>query len=145
MYTNIKAFKESLLVPRNIDTRHDKLKQVSYKLLQQEIINGDLTIDDSFVGIDDNMVKLKLINGNVTLDLDYQPEWLKRININGNLICVEDKEIKLLDCSNYIDLKSLNCDYNFITSLDLSNCTKLESLDCCNNDLRILNISKNLS
>jgi len=142
MYTSIKLFKESLLVPRNIEGRQAKLKEQNYKLLQQEIIDGNLTIDETF-DFQNATFNVKQINGDVYLMLNYQPEWLKQVNINGNLFCGKNtNDLKVLDLSNYVDLKQLTCTYNKLTSLDLSTCINLTTLNCHDNQLTSLDLSK---
>jgi len=140
MYTSIKLFRESLLVPRNIEGRQDKLKEQNYKLLQQEIIDGDLIVDETF-DFKDGTFNIKQINGNVELLLNYQPEWLKQVNINGNLFCVNN-DLILLDLTKCLNLKKMYCSDNKLTSLDVSNCKNLEYLSCSNNQLTSLDLSK---
>jgi hypothetical protein len=77
---------ENLLVPRNLEGRKEKFKQMNIKLLSQEVIDGDLDLDDSFINIDPKFIKVKKVNGNVWLKGEKWnefPEWLKKVKIEG--------------------------------------------------------------
>ena len=95
MIINFKTFiNENLLVPRNLEGRKEKLKQMNIKLLSQEVIDGDLTLDESFMDIDAKFVKLKKVNGNVWLtggEWTEIPEWLKDVEVTGNFYCYYNK------------------------------------------------------
>ena len=92
---------ENILVPRNIEGRKDKLKQLNIRLLSQEVIDGELNIDDSFMDIDPKFVKLKKVNGYVWLvggQWTEIPEWLKNVEIRDDFICVFNKLTSLEGC-----------------------------------------------
>jgi hypothetical protein len=57
----------NLLVPRNLEGRKEKLKQLNIKLLPQEVIDEYLEIDESFMNINSKLVKLKKVKGYVWL------------------------------------------------------------------------------
>ena len=116
MITKINLFKESILVPRNLEGRKDKLRQINYKLLQQEIIDGNLTIDDSF-DFKAHQVKVKQINGDVDLYLNYIPEWLSTVIINGNFYCSNCNLTSLKNCPQIIK-GYFNCSRNELDSLE---------------------------
>lgn len=111
MITTINEFKKSIneenkgiLIPRNLEGRMTKIYQSNYKLLQQETIEGNLTIDDSFKLIKTQSdIKCKQINGNVTIKLNFIPEWLKNITINGNFNCSYNKLTSLEGCPSTIN------------------------------------------
>ena len=92
---------ENLLVPRNIEGRKEKLKQMNIKLLSQEVIDGNLELDESFMDIDAKFVKLKKVNGSVWLfggKWTEIPEWLKDVEITKNFICSGNKLTLLKNC-----------------------------------------------
>ena len=55
----------NILIPRNIEQRASKKKLIAYKHMQQEIIEGDLVVDDSFSDIKN--VKTKVITGSLVI------------------------------------------------------------------------------
>jgi len=110
--------KDNILIPRNLEGRLDKLKQQNYKLLQQEIIFGNLHIDESFEFNFTNLsIKTKEINGDVFIYLDYIPEWLSDIKINGSFDCNNCNLNSLKGCPKYID-GEFSCSINNLTTLE---------------------------
>jgi len=108
----------NILVPRNLESRFDKLKKLNYKLLQQEIIYGDLEIDESFIFDFPNLsIKTKEINGNVRIDLNYIPEWFENIKINGSFYCSLNNLTSLKGCPKYVG-RYFYCNHNKLTSLE---------------------------
>jgi hypothetical protein len=111
---------ENLLVPRNIEGRKETLKQLNIKLLSQEVIDGDLILDESFMDIDPKFVKLKEVNGNIRLIGDQWteiPEWLKDVEIKGNFSCPSNKLTSLKNCPQKIE-GSFYCYNNQLISLE---------------------------
>lgn len=111
---------ENLLVPRNLEGRKEKLKQLNIRMLSQEVIDGDLELDESFMGIDAKFVKLKKVNGTVYLNGKQWteiPEWLKDAEITGNFDCSRNK-LTFLEGSPKIIRGYFNCSYNQLTSLE---------------------------
>lgn len=113
-----KYIKENILVPRNLERRKETLRQNNIKLLSQEIIEGDLEIDETFEGIDDELVKVKEIKGNVDLTIKkgYIPSWLKNIMIHGSFYCNSNNLNSLENCPLWIG-ETFSCSYNNLTSL----------------------------
>jgi len=111
---------KNLLVPRNLEGRKEKLKQMNIRLLSQEVIDGDLELDESFMDIDPKFVKLKKVNGYVSLDgfkwIEI-PEWLKNVEIKGSFICSDNKLKTLKNCPQNIE-GDFYCDRNELTSLE---------------------------
>jgi len=133
----------NLLVPRNIEGRKEKLKQMNIKLLSQEVIDGDLILDESFMDIDAKFVKLKKINGDLELtggQWTEVPEWLKNVEIEGFFDCSFNKLTTLKNCPQNIG-NSLLCYNNELISLEgcpetvgggfACSCDKLTSLEGC--------------
>ena len=111
---------ENLLVPRNLEGRKEKLKQMNIRLLSQEVIDGDLDLDESFMGIDAKFVKLKKVNGDVLLTGEQWteiPEWLKDMEIEGDFSCAHNKLTTFKNCPQKIGL-NFSILYNKITSLE---------------------------
>jgi len=94
---------KNILIPRNLEERDKKLKQMNYKLLQQEIIEGSLDINESFEFDFNVNVKTKQINGNVKINLNYFPEWLTNIVINGDLLCNANTLENLNNCPKIVN------------------------------------------
>ena len=122
----------NLLVPRNIEGRKEKLKQMNIKsaikLLSQEVIDGDLNLDESFMDIDPKFVKLKKVNGNVKLvggQWTEIPEWLKDVEIERNFDCSHTKLTSLEGCP-----KNIKGDFYCINKniLQLPNYVKLKGV-----------------
>ena len=110
----------NLLVPRNLEGRKEKLKQINIRLLSQEAIDGDLILDDSFIDIDAKFVKLKKVNGFVWLNGGQWteiPEWLKDVEIKGFFSCSRNKLTTLKNCPQKIGGYFL-CSYNLLSSLE---------------------------
>lgn len=118
LFNDINNVNESILVPRNLDGREDKLKQRNYKLLQQEEINADILIDKNWI-FDNPIIKCKKINGNVSIsyNLSYIPEWLENIEINGDFKCADKKLKSLKGCPHIIN-GSFVCFDNDLTTLE---------------------------
>lgn len=114
-----KSKNENILVPRNIESRADKLRMNNMKILQQETINGDLVIDDGFLNIPKESVKTKVIRGDVTVNYNSMvslPEWLKNITVEGNFDCGYLK-LRSLEGSPVKVMKSFGCMVNQLKSL----------------------------
>jgi len=110
----------NLLVPRNLEGRKEKLKQMNIKLLSQEVIDGDLELDESFMYIDAKFVKLKKVYGDVWLrggQWTEIPEWLKDVEITGSFNCSLNKLTLLKNCPHNIE-GFFDCSYNKLTSLE---------------------------
>jgi hypothetical protein len=92
MITTIKEFllyeATQITVHRNLDKRKDKLKEINRNLLQQEVIDGDFTIDSSFSNIKAEDVKTKRINGFIWIKLKEIPVWLKNIEVFGSVSAI---------------------------------------------------------
>ena len=130
---------ENLLVPRNLEGRKEKLKQMNIKLLSQEVIDGDLNLDVSFMDIDPKFVKLKKVNGDVWLDggkWTEIPEWLKDVKITQAFVCSRNLLTILKNCPQKIG-GYFACQYNNLTSLE--GCPKEigGSLYCNNNNVKL--------
>jgi hypothetical protein len=111
---------ENLLVPRNLEGRKEKLKQLNIKLLSQEVIDGHLKLDESFMGIDAKFVKLKKVNGSVFLEgrkWTEIPEWLKDIEISRSFQCLFTSITTLKNCPYKIGI-NLDCARNKLKTLE---------------------------
>jgi len=121
MIFNFKQFiNENLLVPRNLEGRKEKLKQMNIRMLSQEVIDGDLILDESFMGIDSKFVKLKKVNGDVYLNGGQWteiPEWFKDAEITGDFRCSFNKLKTLKNCPQKIG-GSFWCHNNKLTTLE---------------------------
>jgi hypothetical protein len=120
MIIKFKQFNENLLVPRNLEGRKEKLKQLNIKMLSQEVIDGDLILDESFMNIDPKFVKLKKVNGYVWLSEEKWteiPAWLKNVEIEGFFDCSNNKLTTLKNCPQNIE-GDFYCQYDQLTSLE---------------------------
>lgn len=152
MITSIKEWKrlnENILIPRNIEGRKEKLRQDIIKLLSQEIIENDIDINSSFEGIPLELIKVKEINGDVSLDLSINniPEWLKDVKIYGDFYCSYEKLSSLKNCPQYIE-SIFNCAFNDLKTLEHGpkyvgrtyNCShnQLNSIKGCPENINVL-------
>ena len=64
---------------------------------------------------------------------------------NGAINCANMNISDLTGIETFTNLTSLNCNYNYLTSLDLSNSTILTELNCKSNDLISIDLSNNLN
>ena len=131
---------ENILVPRNIKGRKDKLKQLNIRLLSQEVIDGDLEIDESFMDIDPKFVKLKKVNGNVRLsgrEWTEIPAWLKDVEITKNFGCSYNKLSTLINYPQVIG-GSFYCGHNQLISLEGCPKTIQGHFVCSHNQLKSL-------
>jgi hypothetical protein len=62
----------NILVPRNLEQRHEKFKQQQSRLFQQEVITSNVYINKDFY-LDFKNVKTKKIIGNVSIDINKIP------------------------------------------------------------------------
>jgi len=111
---------ENLLVPRNLGGRKEKRKQMNIRFLSQEVINGNLVLDESFMDIDPKFVKIKKVHGNVYLiggEWIEIPAWLKNVEITGIFDCSINKLISLKNCPQNIGA-DFRCVNNQLTSLE---------------------------
>lgn len=121
MITTINEFRkineENLLIPRRLDDRALRKKQNNLRMLQQEIIDGDLTIDKSFEDFTKEQIKFKQINGNITLKELYSiPEWLSEVIVNGFFNCYNNNLTTLKNCPQTVK-NGFYCSSNKLTSL----------------------------
>jgi len=123
---------DNLLVPRNIKERKEKLKQMNIKLLSQEVIDGDLYLDESFMDIDPKFIKIKKVKGDLWLTGGLWteiPEWLKDVEIDGDFSCSNNKLKTLKNCPQKIG-RSFLCINNKLSSL--KNCpSKISGVFYC--------------
>jgi len=139
MIKNFKSFNENLLVPRNLEGRKEKLKQMNIRLLSQEVIDGDLKIDESFMDINPKFVKLNKVNGHVRLNGGLWteiPEWLKDVEIKGSFICSYNKLTTLKNCPQKIG-ESFYCSNNQLVSLEGSPENIGGDFYCYNNKVKL--------
>ena len=127
----------NLLVPRNLEGRKEKLKQINIRLLSQEAIDGDLILDDSFIDIDAKFVKLKKVNGCVWLKggkWTEIPEWLKHVEIYEFFSCAGNKLTNMKNCPDVIH-GNINCSDNKLITLEGSPEITKSSFYCSSNIL----------
>jgi hypothetical protein len=86
------------------------------KLLQQEIIEGNLIID--FDLPNDIVCNTKQINGNVKLNnISYIPQFFKNITINGYFSCSNNNLTSLVGAPQEVS-GNFYCSYNKLTTLE---------------------------
>jgi len=110
----------NLLVPRNLEGRKEKLKQMNIKLLSQEVIDGDLDLDESFMDINPKFIKVKKVKGYVWLkggQWTEIPAWLKDVEISGSFSCASNKLTTLEGCPKNVGEDFL-CFNNLLTSME---------------------------
>ena len=133
-------YMENLLVPRNLEGRKGKLKQINIRLLSQEVIDADLHLDESFMEIDPKFVKVKKVKGQVLLTggkWTEIPAWLKDVKISVGFDCSINKLTTLKNCPQKIG-GTFWCDFNRLVSLE--GCPNIIEGDfqCSNNQLTFL-------
>jgi len=129
----------NLLVPRNIEGRKEKLKQLNIRMLSQEVLDGNLVLDESFMGIDAKFVKLKKVNGDVFLRGNQWteiPEWLKNVEIKGFFSCSCNKLTTLKNCPHIIGVHFW-CNNNLLISLEGCPETIRGYFDCYGNKVKL--------
>ena len=127
----------NLLIPRNLEGRKEKLKQMNIRLLSQEVIDGNLVLDQSFMDIDVKYVKLKKVNGDVLLAGGKWveiPEWLKKVEIEGDFSCGYNRLTTLKNCPQMIG-RSFSCLYNNLKNLRGCPEKIVWNFNCSNNNL----------
>jgi len=111
---------ENLLVPRNIEGRKEKRKQLNIRMLShQEVIDGDIEFDESFMDINPKFVKLKEVYGTVLLSggkWTEIPAWLKDVEIEIDFVCSNNQLTSLKNCPQKIGV-NFYCSNNKLTSL----------------------------
>lgn len=119
MITKINQFNENILVPRNIERRQNKLKQDAIKLLEQETIDGDFSLEKYMLDIPEDSIKVKVINGTFYCDncnLTEFPKWFERLIINHAFICSYNKLTSLEGGPQTVN-GTFYCDNNNLTTL----------------------------
>jgi hypothetical protein len=105
----------NILISRNLEGRQEKYKQQQIRLFQQEIIEGDVEINEEFY-LDFKNVKCKKIIGDVYITINKIPLWFKSIEITGNLIY--NNNLTTLEGLPQIVNGYFDCEVNKLTSLD---------------------------
>jgi len=78
---------KNIFIPRNIEGRERKIKQMMIKQLDQKIINGDVGIDCKFIS-KNYIAKIEKINGNLYLKNCDSLLFLKNLKeVNGEVNC----------------------------------------------------------
>ena len=140
MYTKLKTYKENILVPRNLEGRQDKLKQEAIKLLSQETIKGDFQLYDYMLDIPEELIKVKIINGNFYccgLDLKELPKWFEKLTIGDKFFCSHNQLTSLKGCPQTIG-GDFSCSFNQLTTLEYGPQTVGGNYSCYNNQLTSL-------
>jgi hypothetical protein len=133
-----KELKITSLLVAHIDKeeREKQRRKNIIKLLQQEIIEGDLEID--FDLPNDIICNTKQINGNVWLrNITHIPKFFKNIIVNGYFYCNNNK-LTSLEGSPQIVNGYFDCDNNKLTSLEGAPHTVGGSFLCDGNKLTSL-------
>lgn len=121
MYTKLKTYNENILVPRNIESRREKLKQDAIKLLGQETIDGDFTIEEWLLDIPEDLIKVKVFNNNLKLyDLRLEnnqlPKWLGKVEeVGGHLVCTNCNLKSLVNMPKKVGMLTIDSCYNLIS------------------------------
>lgn len=138
MITKLDIYKESILVPRNIENRKDKLNQQNLKLLSQEIIEGDLILDEFILSLPSSNINIKRINGSLIarrLSGFYSfPEWFKNLEITGNFI-YENMGLESLKNMPPVIGGNINISFNELETLEYCNETINGDFNCSYNEL----------
>jgi hypothetical protein len=137
MITKLKIFKENnILVPRNLEGREEKFIQQQARLFQQEIIEGNVTINKDFY-LNFTNVKTKKIIGDVSININKIPLWFKDIEIDGSFFC-DTRNLTTLEGSPQIVNGNFSCSYNKLTTLE--GCPQIvnSSFYCSSNNLTTL-------
>ena len=129
---------KEILKPAYLEERKEKYKKSFIKLLQQEIIEGDLTIDFDLSGI---LIKTKVIKGNLKIenkDITKLPDFSNTI-IKGDFSCSNctsltslkgaPQQCKKFYCYNCTSLKTLEGSTRQCKIFSCSYCTSLISLE----------------
>ena len=130
---------ENILVPRNLEGRKEKLKQMNTKLLSQEVIDGYLALDEFFMDIDVRFIKVKKVNGSVSLigrQCTEIPAWLKDVEITGIFGCSMNKLTTLNNCPQKIG-EDFSCSFNQLTSLEYCPKNIKRNFYCYNNKAKL--------
>ena len=101
----------------------------------------------NIISIPDTIFNYKLINEGVDTNGDSlisysEAELIRYLNVSAPI----EEEGRISDFTGieaFVNLDTLNCSYNELTSLDLSSNTALSSLNCRYNQLSSLNLSLN--
>jgi hypothetical protein len=124
----------NILVPRNLEGRREKFIKLQARIFQQEIITGDVTIDKDFY-LDFQNIKTKKIIGDVYININKIPLWLKDIEIDGNFYCDGAGLTTLEGCPEIVN-GYFSCSNNYLTTLQ--GCPKYvgKSFWCRNNKVK---------
>ncbi len=105
---------------------------------------NDICTTEPIVYIPDANFKAALVNNssiNINMDGEIQ---VAEANSYAGMINVNSENISdLTGIEAFLNITSLECDYNQLTTLDVSNSTYLDVLFCSNNQLTSLDVSNN--
>lgn len=109
------------LKPHNIKIRTDQIKDRAAKLLQQEIIIGDIDVYPCMLDFDPNDVKTKIIKGSLKINyiknLTVLPEWITKIKkVEMLFSCSMNSLTSLEGCPEWVG-GSFFCTSNLLTNL----------------------------
>ncbi|MCH2043771.1 MAG: leucine-rich repeat domain-containing protein [Saprospiraceae bacterium] len=111
------------------------------QLTEAEAYKGTLYIADKGIEYIDGLGAFRYITG---LECqDNQIQWLSVYHLNLTSLDCSSNRITTLDLSQHSALEELNCSGNKLKKLDLSQNEALLSLSCVNNKLKQLNLSAN--
>lgn len=138
MITKIKQFNENILVPRNLEVRHEKLKQDAIRLLGKETIDGDFTLEEYMLNIPDELIKVKVFNNslklqNLKFNNNQLPKWLGNVKkVGGHFSCINCDLKSLINMPKKVGIITIDSCYNLIS---------LEGFPEVNTDINIYNCS----
>jgi len=109
------------LKPHNIKIRTDQIKDRAAKLLQQEIVIGDIDVYPCMLDFDPNDVKTKIIKGSLKINniknLTVLPEWITKIKkVEILFSCSMNSLTSLEGCPEWVG-GSFFCSGNLLTNL----------------------------
>lgn len=142
MYTKLKAYNENILVPRNIESRQEKLRQQTIKMLGEEVINGDFIFEEWMLDIPDNQIKVFTVNGDFefaeNVKIKQLPDWIGRIQyVYGQYSCDNLGLTTLKNSPKHIKW-TFDCSFNDLTTLENGPIYIGTSYFCNNNKLTSL-------
>lgn len=116
------------------------------KILGLAFCFGATTLNAQNVAIPDAIFKAYLVaNTAINTNGDSEIQLTEATAFSGTMICAGRSITDLTGIEAFINLTSLNCGFNQLTSLDVTQNTSLTTLQCYDNQLTSLDVTLNTS
>ncbi len=116
LYNVILQQNNKIFIPRRVQDREQRALKVLLKMLNKNVIKGDIIIDCSLIP-QDFKSKVRHITGSIIIQNATTLQFFQNLQkVDKNFVCSGNKLKSLKGCSEYVG-GSFNCKNNQLTSL----------------------------